>query len=124
MCCFELQPWLLAGTVVGVRCMVGAGQDGARLLSVRLLLLHDHGGGQGACGLLAAFGNTFASCVFAWLLLCLCCRDVHKDFKKRGFGFTDLQSGVMVCRPCHSAIHRLVLSCGDYRLAFSCIALF
>jgi hypothetical protein len=33
---------------------------------------------------------------------------VHKDFKKRGFGFTELQSGVMVCRPCHSAIHRAV----------------
>lgn len=36
------------------------------------------------------------------------CRDVHKDFKKRGFGFHELQAGLMVCRPCHSAIHRAV----------------
>eukprot|EP00879_Flechtneria_rotunda_P011299 GHRR01011803.1.p1 GENE.GHRR01011803.1~~GHRR01011803.1.p1 ORF type:complete len:303 (+),score=130.43 GHRR01011803.1:522-1430(+) len=35
-------------------------------------------------------------------------RDVHKEFKKRGFSFAELQSGVMVCRPCHSAIHRAV----------------
>lgn len=35
-------------------------------------------------------------------------RDVHKDFKKRGFGFAELQAGAMVCRPCHSAIHRAV----------------
>jgi hypothetical protein len=36
------------------------------------------------------------------------CRDVHKDFKKKGFGFGELQAGLMVCRPCHSAIHRAV----------------
>jgi DNA mismatch repair ATPase MutL len=35
-------------------------------------------------------------------------RDVHKEFKKRGFGFDQLQSGLLVCRPCHSAIHRAV----------------
>eukprot|EP00878_Enallax_costatus_P025008 GHUV01026725.1.p1 GENE.GHUV01026725.1~~GHUV01026725.1.p1 ORF type:complete len:384 (+),score=121.40 GHUV01026725.1:1111-2262(+) len=35
-------------------------------------------------------------------------RDVHKEFKKRGFTFDQLQSGLHVCRPCHSAIHKAV----------------
>lgn len=42
------------------------------------------------------------------LLLPALTRDVQKDFKKKGFGFQELQSGVMVCRPCHSCIHRAV----------------
>ncbi|WIA39449.1 hypothetical protein OEZ86_005549 [Tetradesmus obliquus] len=35
-------------------------------------------------------------------------RDVHKEFKKRGYSSDQLQAGLMVCRPCHSAIHRAV----------------
>jgi hypothetical protein len=43
------------------------------------------------------------------VLHCFCtCRDVHKEFKKRGYSFEQLQAGLMVCRPCHSAIHRAV----------------
>eukprot|EP00775_Hariotina_reticulata_P002547 gene2547-2850_t len=35
-------------------------------------------------------------------------RDVHKEFKKRGYSTAQLQEGLLVCRPCHSAIHRAV----------------
>jgi hypothetical protein len=40
--------------------------------------------------------------------MCCTCRDVHKEFKKRGYSVDQLQAGLMVCRPCHSAIHRAV----------------
>lgn len=47
-------------------------------------------------------------CCYQWYTVHGCLRDVHKEFKKRGFTFDQLQSGLMVCRPCHSAIHRAV----------------
>lgn len=33
-------------------------------------------------------------------------RDVHSNYKKKGFTAEQLNSGVKVCRPCHSAVHR------------------
>lgn len=33
---------------------------------------------------------------------------MHKELKKRGYSSDQLQAGLMVCRPCHSAIHRAV----------------
>jgi hypothetical protein len=53
------------------------------------------------------------ACCIAWnccyTVCCIwACRDVHKEFKKRGYSVDQLQAGLMVCRPCHSAIHRAV----------------
>lgn len=36
----------------------------------------------------------------------ICCRDVHKEYRKKGYSFDQLQSALMICRLCHSAIHR------------------
>jgi hypothetical protein len=35
-------------------------------------------------------------------------RTTHKKLKKRGFKIKELNVGIMVCRPCHSAIHRFI----------------
>ncbi|KXZ47559.1 hypothetical protein GPECTOR_34g718 [Gonium pectorale] len=33
-------------------------------------------------------------------------RDVHDKYKKKGLGTEQLNAGIDICRPCHSAIHR------------------
>eukprot|EP01080_Neovahlkampfia_damariscottae_P003296 gene3296-5737_t len=35
-------------------------------------------------------------------------RMTHKKMLKKGFNKTDLNRGIMICRPCHNAIHRLI----------------
>lgn len=35
-------------------------------------------------------------------------RTLHKKLYKRGYTERQLQAGIMICRPCHSAIHRFI----------------